>query len=111
VAYRLDSIPFTPMHDPVHQLIDAEPGADIDFLMVNADVTLRDGRVTLVNEARLLSEAQTEIDHLTLAASEASVAPVRAAMDTFYWRTLQAEIPADTYPARLLSEHADGAAG
>jgi hypothetical protein len=29
------------------------------------------------------------------------VAPVRAAMDALYRRTLQAEIPADTYPARL----------
>jgi len=31
----------------VHQLIDAEPGADIGFVMVNGDVTLSDGRVTL----------------------------------------------------------------
>jgi hypothetical protein len=63
-----------------------------------------------VNEARLLSEAQTEIDHLTaqFAASEASVAPVRAAMDTLYWRMLQAGIPVDTYPARLLSGRARG---
>jgi 5-methylthioadenosine/S-adenosylhomocysteine deaminase len=109
VAYRLDSIPFTPKHDPVHHLIDAEPGADIDFVMVNGDVTLCDGRFTLATEARLRSEAQTEIDHFTVqcAASEASVAPARAAMDTLmdalYWRTLPAEIPADTYPAHLLS--------
>ena len=53
--------------------------------------------------SRLLAEIHTEIDGLAaqFAASEASVAPVRAAMDALYGRTLQAEIPADTYPARL----------
>ena len=56
VAYRLDSVPFTPLHDPVRQLIYAERGADIDFAMVNGDVALRDGQFTRVDEARLLAE-------------------------------------------------------
>ena len=103
VAYRLDSVPFTPLHDPVRQLIYAERGADIDFAMVNGDVALRDGQFTRVDETRLLVEIHREIEGLAaqFAASEASVAPVRAAMDALYGRTLQAEIPADTYPARL----------
>jgi guanine deaminase len=103
VAYRLDSVPFTPLHDPVRQLIYAERGADIDFAMVNGDVALRDGRFTRVDEPRLLAEIHTEIDGLAeqLAASEASVAPVRAAMDALYRRALEAEIPGDTHAARL----------
>jgi len=56
-----------------------------------------------VDEPRLLAEIQSEIDRLAdqLAASEASVAPVRAAMDALYRRALQVEIPVDTHPARL----------
>jgi 5-methylthioadenosine/S-adenosylhomocysteine deaminase len=103
VAYRVDSFPFTPLHDPVRQLIYAERGADIDFVMVNGDVALRDGRLTRVDEPRLLAEIHGEIEKLAeqFAVSESSVAPVRAAMDTLYRRTLQADIPPDTYPARL----------
>ena len=103
MAYRLDSVPFTPLHDPVRQLIYAERGASIDFVMVNGEVALRDGRFARVDESRLLAEIQTEIDRLAeqFAASEASVAPVRAAMDALYRRALQAEIPGDTHPARL----------
>ncbi len=103
VAYRLDSVPFTPLHDPVRQLIYAERGASIDFVMVNGEVALRDGRFARVDEPRLLAETQSEIDRLAeqFAASEASVAPVRAAMDALYRRSLQAEIPGDTHPARL----------
>ena len=103
VAYRLDSVPFTPLHDPVRQLIYAERGAGVDFVMVDGEVALRDGRFTRVDEPRLLAEIQTEIDALApqLAASEASVAPVRAAMEALYRRALRADIPPDTYAARL----------
>ena len=103
VAYRLDSVPFTPLHDPVRQLIYAERGAGIDFVMVDGEVVLRHGQFARVDEARLLAEIQTEIEGLAaqLATSEASVAPVRAAMEAIYRRALLAEIPADTYPARF----------
>lgn len=103
VAYRLDSVPFTPLHDPVRQLIYAERGADIDFVMVNGEVAVRDGRLTRVDEPRLLAEIYQEMEKLDeqFAVSEASVAPVRVAMDALYRRTLTAEIPEDTYPARL----------
>ena len=103
VAYRLDAVPFTPLHDPVRQLIYAERGADIDFVMVNGEVAVRDGHLTRVDESRLLAEIHGEIEKLTeqFAASAASVAPVRTAMDALYRRALKAEIPPDTYSARL----------
>jgi 5-methylthioadenosine/S-adenosylhomocysteine deaminase len=103
VAYRIDSVPFTPLHDPVRQLIYAERGASIDFAMVNGEVALRDGRFTRVDEPRLLAEIHAEIDGLAeqFAASQASVVPVREAMDALYRRALAVEISPDTYPARL----------
>jgi len=103
VAYRLDTLPFTPLNDPVRQLVYAERGAGLDFAMVAGEVMLRDGRFTRVDEARLLAEIETEVAGLAaqFAAADASVAPVRAAIETVYRRSLAASVPPDTYPARL----------
>src|SRR2546428_51100 len=103
VAYRLDTLPFTPLNDPVRQLVYAERGAGLDFAMVAGEVMLRDGRFTRVDEARLLAEIETEVAGLAaqFAAADASVAPVRAAIEKIYRRSLATSIPPDTYPARL----------
>ena len=103
VAYRLDTLPFTPLSDPVRQLVYAERGAGLDFAMVNGEVMLRDGRFTRVDEAQLLAEVEAEFAGLEsqYAAAEASVAPVRAAMELVYRRALAMPIPTDTYPARF----------
>src|SRR5712691_2964872 len=103
VAYRLDTIPFTPLNDPVRQLVYAERGAGLDFAMVAGEVMLRDGRFTRVDEARLLAEIEAEVAGLAsqYEAAEASVAPVRAAIEKVYRRSLAASVPPDTYPARL----------
>ncbi len=103
VGYRLDTIAFTPLNDPVRQLVYAERGAGLDFAMVAGEVMLRDGRFTRVDEARLLSEIDAEVTSLAgqYEAAEASVAPVRAAIETIYRRSLATSVPPDTYPARL----------
>lgn len=103
VAYRLDTVPFTPLNDPVRQLVYAERGAGLDFAMVGGQTMLRDGRFTRVDEARLLGEIEREFVGLEpqFAAAEAAIAPLRAAMDALYRRSLATAIPADTHPARL----------
>ena len=103
VAYRLDTLPFTPLNDPVRQLVYAERGAGLDFAMVNGEVMLRDGRFTRVDEAQLLAEVEAEFAGLEgqYAAAEASVAPLRAAMELVYRRALATPIPSDTYRARF----------
>jgi 5-methylthioadenosine/S-adenosylhomocysteine deaminase len=103
VAYRLDTVPFTPLNDPVRQLIYAERGAGLDFAMVAGQTVLRDGRFTRVDEARLLAEIGVEWAKLEpqYAAFEASIGPVRAALDAVYRRALATPIPSDTYPARF----------
>jgi guanine deaminase len=103
VAYRLDTVTFTPLNDPVRQLVYTERGAGLDFSMVAGEVVLRDGRLTRVDEGRWLAEIEAEFRALEpqYAAAEASVVPVRAAMETIYRRALAAPIPPDTYPARL----------
>jgi len=75
----------------------------LDFSIVAGGVMLRDGRFTRVDEARLLAEIEAEFALLEsqYAAAEASVAPVRAAMEAVYRRSLATRSPADTYPARF----------
>ena len=106
VAVRLDTISFTPLSDPVRQLVYAERGAGIDFSMVAGEVTMQQGRLTRINEAAILAEIAAEFEGLAerFEQAEASAAPVLAAVEAIYRRALQVPIAADTLAARLASE-------
>jgi 5-methylthioadenosine/S-adenosylhomocysteine deaminase len=103
VAYRLDTASFAPLNDPVRQLVYTERGAGLDFAMVAGGVVLSDGRLTRVDEAKLLGELETEWQALApqYAAAEASVAPVREAIEKVYRKSLATAVAPDTYPARF----------
>ncbi|GAA5234204.1 amidohydrolase family protein [Verticiella sediminum] len=103
VGYRLDSVTFTPLNDPLRQLAYAERGAGIDFSMVDGEVTMRAGRLTRIDEAALLAEIAETFNGLReqYTAAEANAAPVIAAMEAVYRRSLQLAVPPDTFPARL----------
>src|SRR2546429_9422298 len=55
-AYRLDSLSFTPLNDPVNQLVYAATRNEVDFVMVDGEAVLSSGRLTRVDEDRLLAE-------------------------------------------------------
>lgn len=103
VAYRLDTIAFTPLNDPVRQLVYAERGAGIDFSMVGGRVVMRAGKLAAIDETKILAEIAAE--HGKLKAqfdrAEGSVAPMLEAMEKIYRRSLATAIPLDTYPARF----------
>jgi guanine deaminase len=103
VGYRLDTVTFTPLNDPVRQLVYAERGAGLDFSMVAGDIVIDRGRMTRIDEAALLEEIESEFRLLSdrYADAEASVAPVLAAMDSVYRRALAVAIAPDTHAARL----------
>lgn len=103
VAYRTDSVTFTPYTDPVRQLVYAERGAGLDFSMVAGDVVLQNGAFTRINELALLREAQQEFSALAerFDEAEASVAPILEAVEGIYQRSLATPIPADTFAARM----------
>ncbi|MDB5774166.1 MAG: amidohydrolase [Herbaspirillum sp.] len=109
VGYRLDTVTFTPLNNPVRQLVYAERGAGLDFSMVAGDIVIDRGRMTRIDEAALLEEIASEFHLLSdrYAEAEASVAPVLEAMDAVYRRALAVAIAPDTYAARL----GDAAAG
>jgi 5-methylthioadenosine/S-adenosylhomocysteine deaminase len=105
VGYRLDTVTFSPLNDPVRQLVYAERGQGVDFSMVGGEVVMRDGQLSRIRERELLAEIAREHAALQdrLAREEALVAPIVASMDKIYRRSLAVPIPPDTFPARIPS--------
>ena len=103
VAYRLDTATFTPLSDPVRQLVYAERGAGIDFSMVGGQIVMRGGKLAGIDEGRILAEIAAEYEKLKFEfdRAEASVAPMLGAMEKIYRRSLATAIPPDTYPSRF----------
>jgi len=103
VLYKLASPSFTPLGDPVRQLVYAERGQAVDTSFVDGEAVLSNGQLTRVNEAALLREIQVAYDELCpqFDEAEASMGPMLVAMQEVYQRSLQMPLPAGTYPARL----------
>jgi guanine deaminase len=102
-AYRLRSFPFTPLNNVLNQLVYAANRHEVDFAMVDGEPILAQGRLTRVDEDRLLDEisaAHARIKSL-LDASEKEVERVRAPYQRILRRCQAIEIAPDTYPARF----------
>jgi guanine deaminase len=102
-AYRLGSIPFTPLNNPVNQLVYSASRNEVDFVMVDGEVILSDGRLTRVDEDRLLGEIRDVHARIAplLAASEKEAEPLREPLERIYRRCGGIAISPDTYPAFL----------
>jgi guanine deaminase len=102
-AYRLDRIPFTPLNDPLRQLVYAETGAGLDMAFVDGEPVVMNGRLTRIDEPKLIDEIRAEHEKLEplIAEAEASVAPILGVYRRIYERCRREPIAADTYPARL----------
>ena len=102
-AYHLNSISFTPLNNPVNQLVYSASRNEVDFVMVDGEVILSNGRLTRVDEDRLLGEireAHARIGPL-LSASEKEGERLREPLERIYHRCGDIEISHDTYPARF----------
>ena len=102
-AYRLHSFPFTPLNNVVNQLVYAANRHEVDFVMVDGETILSDGKLIGVDEDRLLDEiadAHARIA-LQLEASEKDVERLREPYERIYRRCQKIEIAPDTYPARF----------
>ena len=102
-VWRLDSIAFTPLSDPLRQLVYCESDRDLDAVIVDGDIVMRDGRLLRIDEAAILAEAQEAYRELApqFDAAESALVDVLSACKTIYHRCLDQEIAADTYPARF----------
>jgi guanine deaminase len=103
VGYRLDSTTFTPLNDPVRQLVYAERGANLALAVVDGRVVMRDGTLQLVDETALLREAQAAHAALIddLVASQADTAPFKGAIEAVYLKSLSCPIAHDHHAALL----------
>ena len=103
VGYRLDAPAFVPLNDPVRQLVYAERGQGVDFVMVDGKAVIVGKRFATIDERKIVAEIGAE--HAALKGqyeiAEASVGPIMGAMEAVYRRSLATAIPPDTYAARL----------
>jgi 5-methylthioadenosine/S-adenosylhomocysteine deaminase len=102
-AYRLHSVPFTPLNNVVNQLIYAAGRQEVDFVMVDGEPILAGGRLTRVDEDRLLDEIRAAHARIEpqLTASEKDVERLRGPYERIYTRCQHIEIAPDTHPARF----------
>lgn len=103
VCYRLDGVGFTPLNDPLRQLVLGEHGESIDTVVIDGRLVMRGGRILTVDENGLLAAAREAHARLLpdIARCEAMVAAIRPVYERIYARCLARSIPAETYPARL----------
>jgi len=103
VAYRLNSMPFTPLGNLVNQLVYSAGRAEVDLVLVDGDVIMANGRLTRVDEDRLIGEireAHARIEPM-LSAAEVDVERLREPYERIYRRCEKIDIAVDTYAARL----------
>lgn len=103
VAYRTDTVTFTPFNDPVRQLVYAERGAGLGLSMVAGEAAIEGGKLTRIDEAALLREIERDFAELgpLYAAAEAEMGPVLAAVENIHREGLATPVAPDTYAARL----------
>ncbi|GAA3947199.1 amidohydrolase family protein [Allohahella marinimesophila] len=101
--YRLDDIAFTPLNNPINQLVYAQTGRGLDSVFVDGRQVMRGGQLTQVDEAALIAEIQeahSELEpHITL--SENTVGRLREAYTRIYERCKAMDIPDATIQARF----------
>lgn len=102
-VWRLDRIPFTPLNDPLRQLVYNETGAGLDTVFVDGEPVMREGRLTRIDEDALLAEIAEEHAALAplIARSEVQVGRLSAAYGRIWERCRALELDGATYPAKL----------
>jgi 5-methylthioadenosine/S-adenosylhomocysteine deaminase len=73
----LHSLAFTPLNDLREQLVYSESGADVQLVMVDGVIVMRDGALTTVDEAALLDEARDIFSRKRAAVERANLAAGR----------------------------------
>lgn len=102
-VWRLDSIAFTPLGDPLRQLVYCETGSGLDTVLVDGEIVMHNGQFVRIDEAAILAEAQATYNELrpVIEEQEEKLRPIQKVYRQIYHRCLEHEISADTYPARL----------
>jgi len=102
VAFNLNEVAFTPLNNPINQLV-YSGRKQVDFVMVDGEIILANGRLTRIDEDRILDEIRAAHARLAplLMAAEKDGERFHAPFERIYRRCHDIEIASDTYPARL----------
>ncbi len=89
--------------DPLRQLVYCETGSDLDTIIVDGEIVMRDSKLTRIDDAAILAEARAAYEELRRAidAAEAAMGEMCAAYKKIYHRCLGDEIAPDTHSARF----------
>jgi len=58
VLYDLDTPAWTPLNDPVQQMVFAETGSSVHTVIVDGELAVEAGRVTAFDERAVIAEAK-----------------------------------------------------
>lgn len=98
VFYRRDSYTLSPLNDPVRQIVHGESGSAIDTVVVDGDLAMRGGKLTRVDEGRLIAEFNAAYEELapSIVESEKASRALLEGIDRIYRKSLTVPIPSDT---------------
>lgn len=97
VLYRQDSMGLVPLNAPVRQLVHGESGSGIDTVLVDGEIVMQGGRLTKVDEAKLIADFQRAHARLLdrIDASETAAGPVLEGLGKIYQQSLRRPVAAD----------------
>ncbi len=98
VFYRQSSMSLVPLNMPVRQIVHAESGSGIDTVLVDGEIVLQDGKLTRIDEMKLIGDFQAAHERLLdrIHASEAASGPVLEGLGKLYQKSLGIKVAADT---------------
>jgi 5-methylthioadenosine/S-adenosylhomocysteine deaminase len=104
-VYRLNSVPFTPLNNIVNQLVFSAGRSEVDMVMVDGEVILKDGKLTRINEDALLAEIREAHARIEpqISESEKDVERLAEPYERIYRRCQCIDISPETYPARFMT--------
>jgi 5-methylthioadenosine/S-adenosylhomocysteine deaminase len=92
-----NSLAFTPLHDPVRQLVYAAPSRDVRIVVVEGRVVVRDGEVVGVDLDRLLADAHEYTPEVLGGERRDDAQEIERLVDEMYQRVEREELDVDSY--------------
>jgi 5-methylthioadenosine/S-adenosylhomocysteine deaminase len=99
VLYDLARQPFTPLNDPIRQLVYGETGRSVDTVLVDGKVVLQGGQFLTMDEGAMLREAK-EIGRAFRQEDEKAerfAEVLRPHLESMYWRSVTQDVGINRY--------------
>jgi len=101
--YDTRTIAFTPLNNPVQQLVYSETGQGLAHLIVDGRLVMENGVLTQIDERAVIGrihDAMAELEP-AIRASEETVERIRGPYEAIHARCCAMEIPKQTLPAKI----------